>query len=117
MMSFKEQLAADSKFVFHNEKEFAERKDFYYDGDRIRAPVILDKGLHRRRQTATAYERRNDNSEGLFERDAALYVNQADISFIPRQGKRIEIDNEFYYIREVTFECGEVIMSLRKIDE
>ena len=117
MLNFKDQIIADSKQIFHNEKEFADKKDFYYDGDKVTAPLILDVGRHHQRQLSTAYERRNDNSEGIFERTATLYIHQNDIDFIPRQGKRIEIDDIFYYIDEVIFECGEIIMKLRRIDE
>lgn len=119
-MNFKEQLVFDSKNVFHNADEFAEVKELIYDGKRYTAPIILDTYMSADQTAASKHSwltNKKDYSQGIYEIDAVLYIHEKDVDFIPRHGMKIEIDREIFRITEARFECGEMVLNLRRMDE
>ena len=113
--TFKKQLKADCANVFHNENEFAEMKHFVYDCKRYHAPVILDTLSDK--AAFTPSDNTAGYTQGIYRADAVLYINESDVDFIPRQGARIIIERETYYIMRTSFECGEMVLGLRRLDE
>lgn len=111
-MNFKEQLQRDVRTVFHNIREFAEEIEFYYSGEYYRAPVIIDyEGAQDRKKPSS------DNADGIFHVDAKMYIAFNDLNFVPRQGARIEIEDEVFRISKASKEAGEIIMELERLDE
>lgn len=115
MSDFKDALRRDIENVFHNTDEFAENVTFTYDGREYTAPVVLDFFAKSDNRARSPYV--SDYSQGIHRDNAVLYINERDVDFIPRQGARLEISDDTYYIRRVDFECGEIILRLQKLDE
>ena len=115
MSDFKDALRRDIENVFHNTDEFAVMKKFYYDGGEYEAPVILDFFSKSEKRTRSPYV--GDYSQGIHQYNAILYINEKDVDFIPRQGARMMIDGETYYITRVDYECGEMVIRLLRLDE
>ncbi len=112
MLNFKEQLSRDIKNVFHNNNEFAEKRDIYYNGKSYFIPVIVDHaGTKERKKTA------NDNVEGIMISDAIVYINYEDLNVLPKKGRAIEIDMVQYNILKSSNEEGEIILELEMFDE
>lgn len=111
-MNFKEQLERDVKEVFHNVDEFAEEKEFYYNGKQYKAPVILDyEGAQDRKKPSS------DNADGIFLVDARMYISFSDLNIMPRQGAQIEIEDDIFNITKVENEAGEIVLDLERLDE
>ena len=111
-MNFKEQLQRDIKGVFHNTNEFAEETEFYYSGEYYKVPVVLDyEGAQDRKKPSS------DNTDGIFRVDVKMYVAFSDLNFMPRQGAKIEIGDNYFQIVKVADEAGEIILDLERLDE
>lgn len=114
-MNFKAQLASDMK-IFHNCGEFAEQTDLWYQGKKYRVPLIIDHTAADERQKLSG-----DNAEGLYKTDCLVYISHHDLGFIPKKGRRIEIDVagavEMFQIEKAEYEDGEIILELVVLDE
>lgn len=111
-LSFKEQVLNDSKLVFHNAEEFAEKIDIYYQGKDYFIPVIMDyDGSGDRKKPS------GDNSEGIFQTDLTVYINCDDINVIPKKGREIEVGGVLYTILKSVKEFGEIILELGVYEE
>jgi hypothetical protein len=112
-MTFKEQVEMDVAVVFQNADEFAENKRVIYgtEFDRV-IPVILDHEITTDRQVPSG-----DNAKGIFLADVRAYINEKDLSIIPKKGKRIKFGVREYSIRKVSVEMGEVILDLEAYGE
>ena len=112
MLSFKEQVKHDLKTVFHNTEEFADIMAFKYGRKIYKIPAVLDfTGVSERSRKS------NDHADGIFPADATLYIQQADLNFIPRNGKNISVDKYDFTIKKVNVEMGEIILYLQSFGE
>lgn len=111
-MNFKTQIQRDIKSVFHNDSEFADKVEFWYDQKRYNVPVIFNSaGTNSRKKPSTDY------ADGIFLADLVMYVAFTDIKTIPRKGMTLEIGDEVYTIVSSANEDGEIIISLEMLGE
>lgn len=114
-MNFKEQVDRDLKKIFHNTGEFAEVIEFYLDNKPIEAKVVLDYSEFNERKKAGRGDK--DNVEGLFNVDLIMYISLESLGKIPRKGQELEINGEYYNIKKVKNEMGELTIYLEQLME
>ena len=109
-MDFKAQLQRDLD-VFHNSGEFAQQLEFWYDGNRYCAPVILDSSMDNRKQPAS------DHVDGIYRADLTMHIAHEAIKVIPRKGHNIEIGDDTYIITHVSHEDGDIVIEMEMLTE
>lgn len=114
-MSFRDMFREDLKNVFHNLEEFAREYEIGYDGEYLTVNAVLteaacqDRGQYDGRQTL-------DYRLGVYPVIKKLYVQRAELGFLPSVNSQIEIDGDIYDIMECDDLDGEIVMELRRYD-
>lgn len=112
-MGFKDLVERDAKSVFTNSAEFGEVTEFWYGGNRYRAPVVMDYTGTKERQKANI----SDHAEGITLADVTMYVSHADVKAVPRRGAELEIGEDTYLIQKVEVEGGMIALHLEMLTE
>lgn len=112
-MDFKAQVIKDLA-VFHNPGEMAEIVNIWYDQKLYTVPAVID-------HTAAVERQAKDNAEGIHRAEALVYISLADLGFVPKKGRTIEIEEAgavtMYEITKSDHEDGEIILELGAFDE
>ena len=112
MKNFKEMLQQDLKSTIYRADELAEIRQIEYDGKMKKIPVIFDyAAVEERKKTI------KDKADGLYKVDIIIRMQLESWGNTPRKGKRLYIDEDYYEIKTVTSEYGEIILELEGIDE
>lgn len=111
-MNFKAQMERDLTAVFHNSTEHADELEFWISGTRYKAPVVLDNSSAKNRKQLSS-----DHVDGLFLVDLVLYVPLSVLKRTPRKGESVEIGDDFFTIREVHSQSGEIVLYLEMLSE
>ena len=109
---FKAQLDRDRKRIFHNPREFAEIKAIEYNGNYYKIPVVLDYASAKDRAKQSS-----DYAEGIYSVDLVVYIDLDDITEVPRKGKQIAVDGDWYNIVTVENWRGEIVLNLQAFTE
>lgn len=112
MSEFKDSVERDLAEVFHDTDFFATPMTVRYDGETYKIPVVLDTAEQNERKTVA-----DDYSQGIFTADAVLYINYADMNLMPRKNHRITVEGEEFNILEAAMEDGEIVLTLRAMEE
>lgn len=111
-MIFKDAVIKELSTVFHNETEFAEKLDIYYDGELYRnIPVIIIETAENRNKT------NKDHEAVIYHYDTKAYINLYDLNFLPNKNHNIQIGAVEYKIIEAKEEQGEIVLGLEAYDE
>lgn len=122
-MSFRDQLDADLKGVFLNEREFADRRTIVYDGVTYEDVAAVMSGLQEknRRQLIS----NGDHAEGLYLVECTFYCDIDDLNGNqPEKGMRIAISDadgsgfmRQFRVASSTCELGMIRLELEAITE
>lgn len=114
-MDFKAQIIKDLA-VFHNPGEMAEIVNIWYCGKQYTVPAVVDHTAAAERQAT-----QQDHAEGIHRAEALVYISLADLGFVPKKGRTIEIEEagavNMYEITKSDHEDGEIILELGAFDE
>lgn len=109
-MDFKTAVLNDLQ-TFNNPGEFATMTNIWYCGKQYEVPAIIDHTAAEDRQKLE-----NDHGEGIDKAEAVLYISQADMGFVPKKGRQIEVEEAgavtIYEITKSKLEHGEIILEL-----
>ena len=115
MMDFKAQLIKDLP-VFHNPGEFASMVNLWYCGEQYTVPAVIDHTAAADRQQPGS-----DHAEGINQIEALMYISHADLGFVPKKGKTLEVEEagavSEYIITKSSYEDGEIILELGALEE
>lgn len=112
----KRQILRDNQQVFHNPKGFSEKMRLKYQGRDMEIwAQMQEEGTAVRDKNNN--QRKNDNERMLYQYDKYLWVNREDFGCIPKKERKIQVNGILYIIREVSHEFGEIMMTLRRLDE
>lgn len=114
-MDFKAQIIKDLA-VFHNPGEMAEIVNIWYCDKQYTVPAVIDHTAAVERQAT-----QQDHAEGIHRAEALAYISLADLGFVPKKGRTIEIEEagavNMYEITKSDHEDGEIILELGAFDE
>jgi hypothetical protein len=114
MSAFKDVLDNDIKAVFLNADEHAELSHVIYDGVDREIPVILDRQMLQDRPVT---KESGDHAKGIHLVTVTLYAAFSDFGFVPKQGKRITVNDEEFTIVTSTNEMRQVVCGLEAYGE
>ncbi|MCE5315168.1 MAG: hypothetical protein ABFD49_11180 [Armatimonadota bacterium] len=100
MSIFKDQIAADVSAVFLNPDEFGETH--VIDGQSVTCVIDQDSDG----QFA------GDMSDGVYVVTQRVSVRECDLAKIPKQGKRIDIDDTPYICLSISREMGMLVITV-----
>lgn len=114
-MDFKAQIIKDLA-AFHNPGEMAEIVNIWYCDKQYTVPAVIDHTAAAERQAA-----QQDHADGIHRAEALVYISLADLGFVPKKGRTIEIEEagavNMYEITKSDHEDGEIILELGAFDE
>lgn len=114
--NLKQQLMLDNSRVFHNPKGFSEKMRIEYQGRTMEVWAQMEEeGTAVRDKNNN--QRKSDHEKLLYQYDKYLWVNREDFGCIPKKDRKIRVNGILYTVREVTHEFGEIMMTLRRLDE
>lgn len=100
MSAFKDAIAKDVKTVFINLDEFAEEHNL---NDEIVA-CIVDKDI------ISEQANKSEIREGVFVNTLTIYVDVKDVKERPVKGEQIRLDDEWYFVEDVSVEDGVLVI-------
>ena len=116
MRDLKQQLRLDSHRVFHDPKGFSEKMRIEYQGRSIEIfAQIEEEGTAVRDKNNN--QRKSDHERLLYQQDKYLWVNQEDFGGVPKKERKIRVNGFLYIIRDVANEFGEILITMRRLDE
>jgi len=107
-MGFKAQLEKDIAGVFINPSEFATEHNV--DGTLVDC-VVDDDIINERTGLDPQLE-----YDGVFVVRKMLYINESFFSAKPIEGQRMELDNDYYYVKNVSANMGMLEVELERND-
>ncbi|KGE20644.1 hypothetical protein [Paenibacillus wynnii] len=99
-MNLRDQIRLDTQNTFLNLNEFADVH--IIDGQSVKA--VLDQATDDQHPLAYA--------EGISLVKAVLYVDSAELGYIPKQDQRMTIDGKGYFAVRVATDLGMMVISL-----
>jgi hypothetical protein len=114
MSGFKDVIENDIKAVFLNADEHAELSSVIYDGVTRKIPVILDRQMLKDRPVTMES---GDHAQGIHLVTVTLYAAFSDLGVVPKNDKRITINDEEFRIVTSTNEMGQVVCGLEAYGE
>lgn len=101
MSAFKDAIVKDVKAVFINLDEFADEHIL----DKKTVSCIVDKNL-----TSGVNDTAAHPLYGVFLNTLTIYIDVKDFDPPPLEGQRIELDGEWYFVRNVSVEDGILVI-------
>lgn len=113
-MSFRDMFADDLKTVFHNSDEFAREYEIGYDGNYYTVSAVFTEAAYHDREESGG--RSYDYRPGIYSVYRKLYVQRAELDFIPSINAQMEVDGDLYDIVECSDLESEIVVTLRRYD-
>lgn len=116
MRDLKQQILKDNMAVFHNPKGFSEKMKIEYQGKIMEIwAQMQEEGTAVRDKNNN--QRKSDHERLLYQYDKYLWVRREDFGCIPKKDRKIRVNGILYTIREVAHEFGEILITMRRLDE
>lgn len=100
-MPFKDIVREDIQAVFFNLDEFAE--EHMIDGQKM--VCIIDQDAN----VAAAVQ----SVAGIYAANRRIYVKEEDMKVLPKEGKRLNLDGQFFFVTDARVEMGVFVIELQ----
>ena len=100
-MSFKDIVREDIQAVFFNLDEFAE--EHMIDGQKM--VCIIDQDAN----VAAAVQ----SVAGIYAANRRIYVKEEDMKVLPKEGQRLNLDGQFFFVTDARVEMGVFVIELQ----
>lgn len=100
-MSFRDIVQTDLGNVFFNLDEFAEEHTI--DGRKMLCIIDQDANIASAVQSVT----------GIYAANRRIYVREEDMKALPKEGKRLSLDGQFFFVTDARAEMGVFVIELQ----
>ncbi len=111
MRNFRDQLERDLN-VFHHGLEFAEKLTITIDGKDYTGMFVVEVD-----ETSNREKIESDHIDSLNTTNLTVYIPLKALEKVPRKGCEVFFEEDFFQIKKVVEEMGEVILSLEGVTE
>lgn len=117
-MDFRAQFENDLAAVFHNQDEFSETKEIWYNGAVYEVPAVVSEYNPKDYEGRNSHRNGQTFGDGIYTVNKIVYIPFSALGFLPSINNRIMIDDIEYDITSSELLLGkEIVLILERFDE